>query len=72
MFLGIFLRMHGRNNLQFGMLKYPSLLIFRILTAISFRESGQIWVFRTFSEDSMVGMTWNLVSLCTLTTFRID
>ena len=59
-FPDIFLRMHGRNDLKFGVLLYPdhlqnwldfghSLLIFLLLMALWLTETGHIWGFRSFS-----------------------
>ena len=62
-FLGVFLRMHGSNNLKFGKLMYfdqlenwlhfgHGLLIFLLLAPLWLSETGQIWDSRPFLENT--------------------
>ena len=82
-FPGICRRTHGGNGMKFCMLMYlghlqnwldygHGLLISLLLALLWLSEMGQIWGFRTFSGERIVGMTWNFAYWCILTTSRID
>ena len=82
-FPGICRRMHEGNGLKFCMLMYlghlqnwfdygHGLLIFLLLVSLWLSEKGQIWGFRTFPRERIVGMAWIFACWCILTTFKID
>ena len=82
-FPGICQRTHGGNGLKFSMLIYlghlqnwldygHGLLIFLFLASLWLGEMGQIWGFRAFPGEHMVGMAWNFACWCILTTFITD
>ena len=82
-FPGICRRMHGRISLKFYMLMCLDhlqnwlgyslgLLIFLILALFWLSETGQIWGFRAYPGERMVGMAWNCACWCILTTFKPD
>ena len=80
-FPGICRRTQGGNGLKFCTLMYLGhlqnsldyrlgLLIFLLLASLWLSEMGQIWGFRAFPGEHMVGMAWNFACWCILTTFR--
>ena len=82
-FPGICRRTHGGNGLKFCMLMYlghlqnwldygHDLLIILLLASLWLSEMGQVWGFRAFLRERMVGMAWNFACWCILTTFRTD
>ena len=82
-FPGIFLRPYWRSSLNFGILVYLDhlqnwldfghiLLIFLFLAPILLNETGQTLAFCAFSSECVLGITWNLVCWCIVTTSRTD
>ena len=76
-------RTHGGNGLKFCMLMYlghlqnwldygHGVLIFLLLASLWLSEMGQIWGFRAFPGERIVGMAWNFACWCILTTFRTE
>ena len=54
---------HLQNWLDYG----HHLLIFLLLAPLWLSEMGQIWGFRAFLRERMVGMAWNFACWCILT-----
>ena len=82
-FPGTSRRTHGGNGLIFCMMVYlvylqnwldygHGLLIFLLLASRWLNEMGQIWGFRAFPGERLVGIAWNFACRCILTTFRTD
>ena len=76
-------RTRGGIGLKFCMMMYlghlqrwldygQGLLIFLLFASLWLSEMGQIWGFRTFPGERMVGMAWNFSCWCILTTVTTD
>ena len=80
-FPGLYLRILGKNGLQFDVLIYADrlnnwldcsygLLIFLLLAPLWLSETAQIWGFHALSWEHMDRMAWNLVCWCIRAIFR--